>query len=230
MTNSPECREQIPAEPFAVTKRLSRELVEGTGIDGVGVAVFASEATRDLVFATDSVAEELDEMQFTLGEGPCLDAFRFHRPELHDDIVSGEALARWPAFSAQSAALGAASVYAYPLAEEGGAPFGVLELYGRLPVSLSAQEEASCRLFAASIGRAVLSELAPVHALISRPDDGVFRRGNVNVAAGMLAVQLQVSVEEALVRLRARAFSRQRRITAIAGDVIGDEEFDADAS
>lgn len=229
MTNSPAHREQTPAEAFGVTKRLSRELVEGTGIDGVGVALFASEATRDLVFATDTVAEELDEMQFTLGEGPCLDAFRFHRPELHDDIVGGEARSRWPAFSVQSAALGAGSVYAYPL-EEGGAPFGVLELYGRSPVSLSPHEDATCRLFAASIGRAVLSELNPVHALISHPGDGVFRRGNVHVAAGMLAVQLRVSVEEALVRLRARAFSRQRRITLVAGDVIGGEVFDADAS
>jgi AmiR/NasT family two-component response regulator len=59
--------------------------------------------------------------------------------------------------------------------------------------------------------------------------EGVFRRGNVNVAAGMLAARLRISVDEALVRLRALAFSRQRRITAIAQDIIAGDQFDADA-
>lgn len=118
-------RESQPSEPFEVTKQLASELVRETGIDGVGVAVFATESTRDLVYATDGVAEELDETQFTLGEGPCLDAFRFDSPELHADMAGGEARARWPLFTAQVLGLGAASVYAYPLGG-GGSPFGCL--------------------------------------------------------------------------------------------------------
>ncbi|MBT2269685.1 GAF and ANTAR domain-containing protein [Rhodococcus enclensis] len=227
MPHLPARREQVPSEPFAVTKRLSRELVDGTGVDGVGVAVFASESSRDLVFATDSVAEELDEMQFTVGEGPCLDAFRFQRPELHDDIVSGEAVARWPVFSTQAVAVGAASVYAYPLGE-GSAPFGVLEVYGRAPVALAASEDVTCRLFARSIGLAVLGELDPAYALAPRFGDGVFRQGNVQVAVGIVAAQLGVSVEEASVRLRAAAFSRQCRITVIARDIVRGGRFDVE--
>ncbi|WP_258957175.1 hypothetical protein [Rhodococcus globerulus] len=46
----------------------------------------------------------------------------------------------------------------------------------------------------------------------------------------MLAARFRISVEEALVRLRAMAFSQQRRITAIAQDIIGGERFDADAN
>lgn len=45
-----------PSEPFEVTKQLASELVRETGIDGVGVAVFATESTRDLVYASDGVA------------------------------------------------------------------------------------------------------------------------------------------------------------------------------
>lgn len=80
-------------------------------------------STRDLRDASDVVAEELDETQFTLGEGPCLEAFRFDSPELHADMADGVARARWPLFAAQVLGLGAASVYAYPLGG-GGAPVG----------------------------------------------------------------------------------------------------------
>ncbi|MGK2239135.1 MAG: hypothetical protein ACI9JD_001684 [Rhodococcus sp. (in: high G+C Gram-positive bacteria)] len=60
-----------------MTKQLTGELVREVGVDGVGVAVFATDATRDLVFASDELVEQLDELQFTLGEGPCLDAYCF---------------------------------------------------------------------------------------------------------------------------------------------------------
>jgi hypothetical protein len=71
--------ESRPSEPFEVTKRLARELVRETGIDGVGVAVFATESTRDLVYASDVVAAELDETQFTLGEGSVPGCFPFRQ-------------------------------------------------------------------------------------------------------------------------------------------------------
>lgn len=216
-----------PSEPFEMTKQLVNELVRETGIDGAGVAVFATASTRDLVYASDGVAEEIDETQFTLGEGPCLDAFRFDNPELHDDISGGAARARWPLFAAQVLGFGAARVYAYPLGG-GGSPFGVLELYGGSPAVLAAHEDVTCRLFAHKIARAVLAELAPGNVLTSGSDAGVFRRGNVNVACGILAAYHKISVDEAMVRLRARAFSRQRRITAIAQGVIAGDRFDTD--
>lgn len=210
-----------------MTKRLASELVRETGIDGAGVAVFATESTRDLVYASDGVAEELDETQFTLGEGPCLDAFRFDSPELHADMAGGEARARWPLFTAQVLALGAASVYAYPLGGAG-TPFGVLELYGSSPVALAPSDDVTCRAYAHTIAHPVVSELAPAYALTWGSDVGVFRRGNVNIASGILATHHGISVEEAMVRLRARAFSRQCRITAVAQGVIAGDRFDTD--
>lgn len=211
-------RASYPSEPFEVTKQLASELVRETGVDGVGVAVFATESTRDLVYASDGVAEELDETQFTLGEGPCLDAFRFDRPELHADMAGGEARARWPLFTAQVLGLGAASVYAYPLGG-GGSPFGVLELYGSSPVSLAPSEEVKCRSYAHTIAHAVVSELAPVYALTSGSDVGVFRRGNVNIACGILAAYQRISTAEAMVRLRALVGEIFAEVGPIVDDV-----------
>jgi hypothetical protein len=46
-------------------------------------------------------------------------------------------------------------------------------------------------------------------------------RAEGHQAAGMVSVQLSVSVAEALVRLRARAFSEGRPLEALAADVVG---------
>ncbi|WP_336873941.1 GAF and ANTAR domain-containing protein [Rhodococcus qingshengii] len=213
-----------------MTKQLAGQLVREVEIDGVGVAVFATDSTRDLVFASDGVAEELDELQFTVGEGPCLDAYRFHRPERHDDMAGGEALTRWPLFASEALSVGAASLYAYPLhanpLDRMGVPFGVLELYGRSPVALTARDDVMCRSYAHTIAHAVLSELGTAYAVTAGSNVGVFRRGNVHIASGILAAHHGISVDEAMVRLRALAFARQRRITEIARDVISGERFD----
>ncbi|WP_336874487.1 GAF domain-containing protein [Rhodococcus qingshengii] len=156
--------ESRPSEPFEVTKQLTSELVREMGADGVGVAVFATDSTRDLVLASDDVAERLDELQFTLGEGPCLDADRFDSPERHDDMAGDQARTRWSLFASEALSLGAASVYAYPL-DGGGAPFGVLELYGRSPIALTSRDDVTCRSYAHTIAYAVVSELAPAYAL-----------------------------------------------------------------
>jgi hypothetical protein len=46
------------------------------GVDGAWLSVMSDPARRALVHATGRRAAELDELQFTLGEGPCADAFR----------------------------------------------------------------------------------------------------------------------------------------------------------
>ncbi|MBT2274414.1 GAF and ANTAR domain-containing protein [Rhodococcus qingshengii] len=215
----------VESESLSRTRRLCADLVDRTGIDGVGVAVFATESTRDLVFASDEVAEELDELQFTVGEGPCLEAFRSHAPQLHDDVSGRETLDRFPVFSALAATAGAGSVYAYPLMI-GEVPFGVLELYGHACGALAAREDVTCRIFAQSIAHVVLAELDSGVGPFQPVGARVFTRGNVHVAAGIVAVRLNVSVDEALVRLRGWAFAEQRRITAIAREIVNGERID----
>lgn len=46
-----------------------------TGVDGAAVATAISVNSRELVYATDAVAERIDELQFTVGDGPCSDAY-----------------------------------------------------------------------------------------------------------------------------------------------------------
>ena len=54
---------------------------------------------RGVAAASDEASERIDELQFELGEGPCMDAFASRRPVLEADLVVG-GTARWPLYAA----------------------------------------------------------------------------------------------------------------------------------
>ncbi|MCD2115062.1 GAF domain-containing protein [Rhodococcus rhodochrous] len=107
------------------TRACCDRCAELTGVDGAGVAIFASDTTRDLVYATDTVVEQIDELQFTLREGPCLTAYRTSVPELHPDLADPTAT-HWPMFTLEVLDLGVRALFAFPLAVGNATNIGVL--------------------------------------------------------------------------------------------------------
>ncbi len=211
-------------DPALMLLGRTRALCEGclatVGVDGSAVAVFAGDTTRDLVYATNSTAERIDELQFTLGEGPCLAAYRSHRPELHADMADPGVSVRWPAFAPELVALGVRGIYAFPLGLWNGGRVGVLELYSDKPRTLDVAQYRAAEDCAARLGPTVLEELDPTRYPSVWTDPALFPHGNVHVAAGMMAGQLRISPADAISRLRAMAFAEERRITALAEDII----------
>ncbi len=206
-----------------------------TGVDGAAVAVLAiAQGARELVYATDALAQQIDELQFTLGEGPCLDAVRDDEPLLCAHIDDEEFELRWPAFTAEVADVGVAALFAYPVPGPQ-RPMGVLELYRRTAGELGEIERQSAQVCASAL-RTTLeinwrqeltrtgSEEAAIEAAalraaeIAGPDP--FTRSQVYVAAGMVAVQLAIPTHDALDRLRAYAYAHKRSIVALAADVV----------
>lgn len=121
-----------------------------TGADGAAVAVLASSGeVRELVHATDALAQQIDELQFTLGEGPCLDAYRRNEAQLCAELDDREYAQRWPLFTAESVALGAAAG-SFEVAGQLH-PMGVLELYRRTVGPLAAAELESAQVCATAI-------------------------------------------------------------------------------
>jgi hypothetical protein len=112
------------------------QLVDSTSVDGAAVAVLTgSRHVRELLYTSDTVARDLDELQFTLGEGPCLDAFFQNWPQLWahlDTTLTVDAL--WPGFAAEAVQFGAHAVFAFPVpVPDHSGPLGVLELYRNTP-------------------------------------------------------------------------------------------------
>src|SRR3954469_19686725 len=89
--------------------------VTGVRVDGAGVTVMVGPTVRETVHATDGIAADLEELQLTLGEGPCLDSFAGGGPALAADLHLPEYVARWPAFTPAAIDDGVRAVFALPL-------------------------------------------------------------------------------------------------------------------
>jgi hypothetical protein len=159
-----------------------------------------------------------EELQFMLGEGPCLTAHESGEPVLAPDLA-GEA--RWPAFSEAAAAGGVRAVFGFPL-QLGAARLGTLSLFRNRPGDLDDDEYHDALVVADLAMRVVLQMQAdgPTNDLPAIPAPASTWRWEVHQATGMIAAQTGVPMEEALVRLRARAYSEARSMHDVAVDVV----------
>jgi hypothetical protein len=149
-----------------------------------------------------------------------VDASRTGRPVLQPDLAR-TARRRWPAFAAGAEAAGLAAVFAFPL-RVGGIRVGVLDLYRTTAGVLSEEELADALSFADAATTLLLHLQAedagwglPVHSLTVLDD-----RAEVHQATGVVSVQAEVTLQEALLLLRARAYAEQRPVGELAFDVL----------
>ena len=189
-------------------------------VSGVGLALMTDDGPAGTVAATDGSALELEELQFSLGEGPCVDASHSGRPVLQPDL-GRTARERWPVFAAGAAAAGLAAVFAFPL-QVGAIRVGVLDLY-RTTAGILHDDDLADALCFADAATALLLHLQAQDAGVGLPvgplavlDD----RAEVHQATGVVSVQAAVSLQDALHLLRARAYADQRPIGTLARDVL----------
>jgi hypothetical protein len=196
-----------------------RAAVRRLGIDGASVTAMSGPIAREPLFASDQLSARLEELQFTTGEGPATEDFRFGSPVLIPDLEP--ASARWPGFVSAATAAGARAMFALPL-QVGAIRVGVLSLYRVMPGSLGPEQLADALVLAdvalqlildAAAGIASLPEYQPLANL----SDG---RAEVYQATGMMSVQLGVSLDEAFVRLRAHSFASGVALADVADDVV----------
>jgi GAF domain-containing protein len=191
-------------------------------IRGVGVAVMAGAAQR-IRYASDLVSERVENLQLLLGEGPCRDAFDSGSPVLADDLQARAWRERWPVFAGAAVQAGTRAVFALPL-RTGALGVGVLDLYRDSPGLLVGQDLTDALDFADAVTDLLLAETLPNGA--SSDDHGggagtyLAQRAVVHQATGMISVQLEAGLEEALARLRAYAFAVDRTVEAVADDVV----------
>jgi len=169
---------------------------------------------------TNSVSELIEELQYTLGEGPCVDAYKTDEFVSEPDLAN-PARPRWLAFSPRAVEAGARSVFGFPL-REGAARLGALNLYQDRPGHLTDDQHADALVMADVIARWVLDAQAasPPDTLAPGLETGAEFHFVVHNAAGMLAVQLGISVTEALIRLRAHAFGENRLVQDVSEDIV----------
>lgn len=194
--------------------------VRAMAVSGAGVSVMTEEGVRGLVAASDPIGVELEELQFTLGEGPSLDAFLSRRPVLEPDLDDG-AMRRWPGYSPEARERGVRAVFAFPL-QFGAARLGVLDLYHLRTGSLPMHSLAQALTFAEVAVQTLLDGQAKVrHGEVAAGlEHALDSRLVLYQAQGMVMVDLAVSIGDALARLRAHAFTHDRLLHDVARDVV----------
>jgi GAF domain-containing protein len=190
------------------------------GVNGAGVMLMSGEIPRGSLSSTDDVSQLIEELQYTLGEGPCVDAYQQDRvvaePDLADPVTR-----RWPAFTPPALQAGARAVFGFPL-RVGTVHLGALNLYRDLPGPLTGDQHADALVVADVAARWVLEAQAgaPVDVVAEELEVSAGFHFAVHNAAGIVSVQEGISVTEALIRLRAFAFSSDRLLADVAQDVI----------
>jgi hypothetical protein len=202
-------------------ERLCRQALAPAGVDGAGVALVTRNGHRATVCSTDETAAQIEEAQFTLGEGPCVDASAGRSPVLVDDLTdrSHGVQDRWPGFLDHAAAAGVRAVFALPL-RIGAVGFGAIDLYRRAPGPLGPGQLRAALLTTDAVALLLL-DLVTDRAGLPEHDEGLpGARFRVHGAAGMVKVQLATTIEHALAQLRAVAFAQDRSVDDVAADVI----------
>jgi hypothetical protein len=182
--------------------------------------LMSGERERGSVCSSNQVSALIEELQFTLGEGPCVDAYQQDRPVLEPDLADPTS-SRWLAFTPPAVAAGAKAVFGFPM-QVGTVRLGALNLYCDHPGALTDNQHADALVLASVAARAVLSmqARAPRGSLAPELEAGSDFRFVVHQASGMVSAQLEVSVGEALIRLRAYAFSNDLLLTDVAQQVV----------
>ena len=212
-------------------------------VTGAAITAMTSPDHQSPVWATDAVAQRIDELQFRLAEGPCVEAFTSGVPVLVTDIAE-RVDERWPVFAAAAVRETVArGMYVFPL-RGGPISIGVLDLYRDQPGQLVARRlaralRASDAAFWAVLDTRPGARLDPTGAPQTEGAPGPagarggaevdvegwladvpLERAEVYQATGMVIAQLDVSADAALATLRAHAFVHDRPIDAVARDVV----------
>jgi hypothetical protein len=198
-------------------------------VTGVGLILMTSAGPWGTVAVSDGPADVLEELQFAVGEGPCVECSDTGLPVLQPDLARTGPL-RWPGFCAGALEAGVAAVFSFPL-RVGSIRLGVLDLYRDRAGELQAADLIEALSFADAATALLL------HVQAKQSGTGTVAvledRAEVHQATGMVAVQAGASLAEALVLLRAHAYATNRSMLELARDVLSGavtftDSYDAD--
>ena len=194
-------------------------------VDAAAISLVFDGANSGTLGSSGAPARMYDELQFILGEGPCLDSVTRRAPVLVVDLADPND-PRWPVYGPAMLDLQVRGVYAMPVVVAG-EYVGALDLFRSQPGQLAGEEFAVAAVAAELAGIPLLDLLdGDMQAAVADPNSNAWAelnalsRAEVSQATGMLVAQLEVEPPEALVRLRAHAYAYGRSATDVARDIL----------
>ena len=120
--------------------------------------LMSGDIPRGSLSTTDDVSQLIEELQYTLGEGPCVDAYQQDSVVAEPDLAEPVAR-RWPAFTPPALQAGVRAVFGF-LLRVGTVRLGALNLYRDRPGLLNGEQHADALVVADVAARWVLDAQA----------------------------------------------------------------------
>ncbi len=194
--------------------------VDVLDVAGAGIMLMIDGEQTSPLGASNSTMGVVEDLQFTFGEGPCIDALRSGVPVFEPDLADPE-VPRWPAFSGPALAAGVRAVFGFPVMS-GAIGLGALDVYFAAPGDLDAMQTADAVTLADVISRTVLdiqANTAP-GTIPDQFESGLSHRAVVHQASGMVSAQLDLPVADALARIKAYAYAEDEPINDVARAIL----------
>jgi GAF domain-containing protein len=195
------------------------------GADGAGLTLLEQDRP-DIVVATAPFVSEIDDIQYTIGQGPCIRAAAEARPVLSGSLGGDP---RWPRFGGRIARLGVHSVVSLPLIAPEGV-VGAMNVYAHAKNVFDERSAELGMIFAAPAAIAVQNAHALARtrrlaaqlqtALEARVLPAVEAGGVVARAVGLMMSRRGGTVAEAMDRLRELSQAEHRKLAVVAQQII----------
>lgn len=189
------------------------------GAEGAGLTLLEADRHQTVV-ATDEFVTEVDDIQYGLGEGPCVSAVAQRRTFTSGNL-GGEP--QWPHFGPRVGRLGVHSALSLPLLLPGQV-LGALNVYahGRdvFDGHAVAMGEAFSPQAAVSVHNAQLLDQA--ERLVAQLRQALTSRSEIDQALGVVMSRTGATAQEAFDKFRALSQTRSVKLTEVAREVLGD--------
>lgn len=183
------------------------------------------------VAAADELASQLDEQQYEIGDGPCLQA-----------LASGEVVdvpdlrteSRWDGYPTIAMGHGILAMHSVPLMVDG-KPVGVLNVYARSPNAFGAVDQQLMQLLAGQAAIAVTAALRHYDevTLSDHLRIALSSRSVIDQAIGIVMAQQRGTPEQAFAVLRTISQRRNIKLRVVAAglvDTVGSSDTKPDRS
>jgi hypothetical protein len=184
----------------------------------VGISVASGTGELVDVVASSRTSVWVEELQFSLGEGPSVAAFAARRPVFVPNLIRS-ATTMWPAYAPAAHGKGVRAVFAFPL-QVGVAWIGALDVYQAESGVLSTRAEDRALTYANLATQMILDAHDDARETVSISVDEATSY-DVHQANGIVMTQHGIGAAEALSRMRAHAYAHERTLHDVAADIIG---------
>jgi GAF domain-containing protein len=181
------------------------------GCDLVGLSVVHRDCI-DTPAGNNQALNRIDELQFTLKEGPCFDALRTHETVHSRDLATDPRWPRWGPLVAKE--IGVASIVSYRLFTTGDT-LGAMNLYARRPDAFDADDVYNGQALAAHVAVALAASENSEHLEMA-----ISNRTVIGRAEGILMERFAIPPDQAFAVLRRVSQRRNVRLNKVAEELV----------